>query len=62
MKGRLLEGLTVVLLLAGIGFFVECVLFLSSADYVAAVIALVIGLSVIHIGAELARLSLVKTD
>jgi hypothetical protein len=56
------EALSVVLILGSLGFFAQCVSFLGKRDYVAAILVLFVGISVIHVGAELARLALVERD
>jgi hypothetical protein len=56
------EALTWVLILGSLGIFVECVSFLAKKDYVAALLMLVIGVSMMHVGAELARLALVERE
>lgn len=43
-------------------FFVECVEYLSRRDYVAALLLLFIGLAVISVGKEMARLALVQKE
>jgi hypothetical protein len=60
VRRHFFEILAAVLLLGGFGFFWECVSFLSKRDYVAAVLLAGIGLAVLHVGVELARLALVE--
>jgi hypothetical protein len=50
------------LFISGIVFFAECVAFLSRRDYVASILLFFVGVSVLHVGAELARLALVERD
>ena len=49
-------------ILASLGFFAECVSYLGRQDYVGAILLLFVGVSVIHVGAELARLALVERE
>jgi hypothetical protein len=60
VRRHFFEILAAVLLLGGFGFFWECVSFLAKRDYVAAVLLAGIGLAVLHVGVELARLALVE--
>jgi hypothetical protein len=62
MRKYFFESLAVLLILGSLGFFVECVRYLGKKDYVAAILLLFVGLSVIHVGAELARLALVERE
>jgi hypothetical protein len=62
MRKYFFEGLALLLILGSLGFFLECVHFLGKRDYVAAILLLFVGISVIHVGAELARLALVERD
>ncbi len=62
MRKYFFEALAVLLILGSLGFFIECVNYLGKKDYVAALLLLFVGLSVIHVGAELARLALVERD
>ena len=62
MRRYFFEILTVLLLGGSIVFFRECVDYLSRRDYMAAVILLFIGLAVISVGKEMARLALVQKD
>jgi hypothetical protein len=56
------ELLALLLLGGSLVFFVECIGYLEKRDYVAAVILLCIGLSVITVGKEMARLALVQKE
>jgi len=56
------ELLALLLLGGSLVFFMECISYLERRDYVAAVILLVIGLSVIAVGKEMARLALVQKE
>ena len=62
MRRSLFEVLAVVLIVGSLAFFYECVSYLAKRDYVAALILLGIGLSVITVGKELARLALVQKE
>ena len=62
MRRYLFELLAVLLIGGSLVFFWECVAYLAKRDYVAAVILLGIGLSVITVGKELARLALVQRE
>ena len=62
MRRYFFEVLCVILFLSGIVFFGECVAFLAKRDYVASILLFFVGLSVLHVGAELARLALIERD
>jgi len=62
MRRYLFEVLAIVLLGGSLVFFWECIAYLAKRDYVAAVILMGIGLTVITVGKELARLALVQKD
>ncbi len=62
MRKHFFEALALVLILGSLGFFCECVSYLGKHDYVAAILLLAVGVSVIHVGAELARLALVERE
>jgi uncharacterized membrane protein YczE len=62
MSRYFFELLSVLLIGGSLVFFVECISYLSRRDYVAAVILMFIGLAVISVGKEMARLALVKKD
>jgi hypothetical protein len=62
MRKYFFESLALLLILGSLGFFFECVHYLGKRDYVAAILLLFVGVSVIHVGAELARLALVERD
>jgi hypothetical protein len=62
MRKHFFEALALLLLVGSLGFFAECVVYLSRHDYLAAVFLLFIGVSVINVGAELARLALVERE
>jgi hypothetical protein len=56
------EILALVLIGGSLAFFVECVSFVGRRDYVAAFLMLLVGVSMMHVGAELARLALVERE
>jgi hypothetical protein len=56
------EILALLLILGSLGFFLECIDYLSRRDYVASIILMFIGLAVISVGKEMARLALIKKD
>jgi len=55
MRRVLLEVLALVLIAASLIFFVECILFLTRRDYVAAILLMFIGFAVIRAGSDMAR-------
>ncbi len=62
MRRYFFEILTVALIGGSVVFFVECIGHLAKRDYVAAVILLLIGVSVISVGKEMARLALAQRE
>ena len=62
MRKYFFEALTIVLILGSLAFFVQCVRFLGRHDYVAGFLMLLVGVSMMHVGAELARLALVERE
>lgn len=62
MRRYFFEILAVMLIGGSIFFFRECIDYLSRRDYMAALILLFIGLSVITVGKEMARLALVQKE
>ena len=62
MRRHLFEILTVLLIGGSLVFFYECVTYLAKREYVSALVLLGIGVSVISVGKELARLALVQKD
>jgi hypothetical protein len=56
------EGLALLLVVGSLAFFYECASYLSRRDYVAALVLLGIGLAVISVGKEIARLALVQKE
>jgi len=62
MRRSLFEILALLLTVGGLVFFWECVTFLAKRDYIAALILTGIGLAVLSVGKELARLALVQKE
>ena len=62
MRRYFFEVLAVLLMGGSIVFFVECIHYLSRSEYVAAIIVMFIGLAVISVGREMARLALVQKE
>ena len=62
MRRYLFEILAIALLGGSLVFFWECIGYLSQRNYVAAVLLMGIGLAVITVGKELARLALFQKD
>jgi hypothetical protein len=62
MRRYFFEVLAVLLIGGSLVFFGECVGYLAKRDYVSALILLLIGMSVITVGKELARLALVQKE
>jgi hypothetical protein len=62
MRRSLFEILALLLTVGGLVFFWECVTFLAKRDYIAALILAGIGLAVLTVGKELARLALVQKE
>jgi hypothetical protein len=62
VKRYFFEGLSLALIVGSMFFFKECIEYLSRRDYVAAIVVMLIGLSVITVGKEMARLALVQKD
>jgi hypothetical protein len=56
------ELLALVLLGGSLVFFRESIEFLGQRDYIAAVIVMLIGIAVITVGKEMARLALAQKD
>jgi ABC-type transport system involved in cytochrome bd biosynthesis fused ATPase/permease subunit len=56
------EVLAVLLIAGSMFFFKETLDYLARRDYVAAVLVMVIGIAVIGVGKEMARLALVQRD
>lgn len=62
MRRVLFEVLAVALIGGSLVFFYECASYLAKKDYVASLILMAIGFSVIGVGKELARLALVQKE
>jgi len=62
VRRRYFEILAVLLLLGGLAFFGECVRHLGQRDYLGAILLAVIGVAVLNVGAELARLALIERE
>lgn len=62
MRRYFFEVLALALIGGSMFFFKEAIDYLARRDYVAALIVVVIGMSVITIGKEMARLALVQRD
>jgi hypothetical protein len=56
------EGLALLLIAGSLFFFKETLDYLARRDYVAALFVMVIGVAVISVGKEMARLALVQRD
>jgi hypothetical protein len=62
MRRYFFEILAVLLLGGSLVFFYECLDYLVDRDYVSALILMFIGIAVISVGKEMARLALVQKD
>ena len=62
MRFYLFEILAILLIGGSIVFFYECISSLTRRDYVASLVLLCIGISVITVGKELARLALARRE
>ncbi|MBT8492580.1 MAG: hypothetical protein KJO07_05935 [Deltaproteobacteria bacterium] len=62
MRRYFFEVIALVLMGGSIVFFRECVDYLARRDYIAALILMLIGISVITVGKEMARLALVQRE
>ena len=62
MRRYFYEVLAIALIGGSIVFFRECIGSLARRDYVAAVVLMLIGLSIISVGKEMARLALIQKD
>ena len=62
MRRYFFEFLAVALILGSLFFFKETLHYLAGRDYVAALLVMVIGVAVISVGKEMARLALVQRD
>ena len=62
MRRYFFETLTVLLIGGSLWFFLECIHYLADRHYVASIILMFIGMSVISVGKEMARLALVQKE
>lgn len=62
MRRYFFEFLSVGMFIGSAMFFLECLDYLARRDYISAVIVMFIGLSVIAVGKEMARLALIQKD
>lgn len=62
MRRYLFEGLAIALIGGSLFFFKETLDYLARRDYVAAGLVMVMGIAVISVGKEMARLALVQRD
>jgi hypothetical protein len=62
MRRYFFEILALLLIGGSMFFFKESIDYLSRRDYIAALVVMVIGISVITVGKEMARLALVQRD
>jgi hypothetical protein len=62
MRHYFFEVLAVALIAGSLYFFKECLGYLARRDYVAALLVMLIGVAVISVGREMARLALVQRD
>jgi len=62
MRRYFFELLALLLIGGSMFFFKESIDYLARRDYIAALVVMVIGISVITVGKEMARLALVQRD
>jgi len=62
MRRYFFEVLALLLIGGSMFFFKESIDYLARRDYIAALVVMVIGISVITVGKEMARLALVQRD
>ena len=62
MRQHFFEALAILLVGGSLIFFYECAEYLAKRDYVGSLILMTIGLSVITVGKEMARLALVQKE
>ncbi len=62
MRRYFFEILALLLIGGSMFFFKESIDYLARRDYIAALVVMVIGISVISVGKEMARLALVQRD
>jgi hypothetical protein len=56
------EVLAILLMAGSLVFFFECIGYVDKRNYVSAIILLLIGISVISVGKEMARLALIQKE
>lgn len=59
LKGVVFEIVSLGLVLGSLFFFYRCTAFLTEKDYLAATLTLFIGITVVRVGVELARLAVI---
>lgn len=57
MRHLLYEIVSILLIVAGVGFFYACVRFLAQRDYVGGLLLVVVGFGVMKSGVELSKLA-----
>ncbi len=62
VRNYFFEVLSILLIGGSLLFFLECIDYLKRRDYVASLILMFIGLAVIAVGKEMARLALAQKD
>jgi hypothetical protein len=62
MRRYFFEVLALLLIAGSLLFFYECASYLAKRDYVASLILMAIGFSVIGVGKEIARLALIQKE
>lgn len=62
MRRYFFEVLAVLLLGGSLVFFVKCIKYLTARNYVASIILMLIGVAVISVGKEMARLALIQKE
>jgi uncharacterized membrane protein YqgA involved in biofilm formation len=62
MRRYFFEVLSILLIAGSLVFFAQCISYLTNRDYVSSLILLAIGMSVMTVGKELARLALVQRE
>lgn len=58
MRRILTEILSIALISSSLIFFYQCIRFLAKRDYIAATLLVIVGMSVLQIGAEIFRIAL----
>ena len=62
MRKHFFELLALLLVVGGLVFFGECIYCIGQRDYLGALLLTIIGIAVLNVGAELARLALIERD